>query len=127
MTLSTRMIRQVKNIASPYSDYSMKLTKWTPNSAKKPRIESMAFTINGNTNSTYSKRVSQNGVVFEIFKSNNEVLKILRDRFGKVLGYKSNFKIPLDDVNRVYDNASNMMRSRLSSLYTIPAGIRAHN
>ena len=122
MTLSTRMIRQVKNIASPYSDYSMKLTKWTPNSAKKPRIESMAF-----TNSTYSKRVSQNGVVFEIFKSNNEVLKILRDRFGKVLGYKSNFKIPLDDVNRVYDNASNMMRSRLSSLYTIPAGIRAHN
>ncbi len=61
-----------------------------------------------------------NGNTFEMFRFNDDVLKVIKNKFGEIVSSKANFKIPLDDVQRVYMNSLDTMRSKLSSLHNIP-------
>lgn len=118
---STKLIRVTQNFNSPYSNYSTQMTKWMSNNSKTPHIESMTFTVNGNTNSTYSKRLMQNGDTFEVFQFNDQFLKVIKNKQGQFTAHKANFLIPLNNVARVYENSINLMRSRLNSLFTTPS------
>lgn len=69
MTLSsTKLIKVTQNFESPYHNYSTQITKWTPKTGEKPYIESITFSVNGKTNSSYSKRLMENGDTFEVFQ-----------------------------------------------------------
>lgn len=119
MSLNSKLVQQAYHSASPYTNYSMKISKYYAGS-KTPHIETQAFTINGNTNSTYAKRKMNNGNTFEMFRFNDDILKIIKNKFGEIISSKANFKIPLDDVQRVYMNSLDTMRSKLNSLHKVP-------
>lgn len=118
--MTTQLVQKAFQAASPYANYSLKNVKYFSGSKKVPHIETHAFTINGNTNAIYQKRQLRDNHTFESFQNNGESLKVIKNRFGEIISHKANFKIPLDDIQRVYINACEAMRVRLNSLYHVP-------
>lgn len=110
---STKLTREVKNLISGNGNYSAQVTKWAPNTGKTPHIETVTSTAYGKVNSSYSKRLMDNGDSFEVLQCNDQKLQVIKNKYGEFTAHKANFKIPLDNVARVYENTIDLIHARV--------------
>ena len=119
----TPLVRNTKTDKALYVDYTRTINDWYAASEKTPHISAIEFSNNGKTKSSYSKRVMEDGNVFESFRilMNNklEVLKLVKNKLGDIVAAKANYKMPLDDVNLAYTHAQATMAQCSNRLHNL--------
>lgn len=119
MTTVTKLLNKTTQFNSTrVSDYVLTSKRYYTKNLYNPVIEELTMSDNKNVTRSISMK-RPNGVILNILEANGEYIKVLRDRLGKVLAYKSNINFRPEDLERVYKNTTELVRSRLSNFFTL--------
>lgn len=119
MTTVTKLLSKTTQFNSTrVSDYVLTNKRYYTKSPYRPVIEEQVLSDNKNiTRCSFMRR--PNGLSLNVLEANGEFIKVLRDKFGKVLSYKSNVNFRPEDLERVYKNTTELVRSRLENFLTL--------
>ena len=96
-------------------DYRMITTKCFDNTSTllNPRIDSIEFVDKNGIKASYASKRFQNGNRFEVYRFSDEIVKVLKDKFGQIRGFKST---KADNANlnqeKIYENAKEAIRNK---------------
>ena len=78
-----------------------------------PKIETLEFTDKNGIKSAYSSKKLENGSRFEVFKFSDEIIKVLKDKFGQIKVLKSTVEEHNSgNPEKMYDNAKEAMSNK---------------
>ena len=118
---SSKLIKKISIFNSPHIDgYKLVNTKYYDSGklTRRPRIESVQFiktkdetetaSLIANKESSvlgeYNGKSFENSSKFEIYKLHEDVIKLIKDRFGTIIAFKTNVKNSKLNNDRLYDN-----------------------
>lgn len=112
---ASKLIKKSSEFASPKFD-GLKMIHshyHKPNkSPLNPEIETLQFINNEKIQSEFSTRKFQNGDRFEVYRLPDEVIKVLKNKFGEIKAFKSSIAQHNHKPAIAYENAKNAMRSK---------------
>lgn len=119
MTTVTKLLNKTTQFNSQrVSDYVLTSKRYYTKNQYNPVIEELTMSDKKNVTRSISMK-RPNGVNLNILEANGEYIKVLRDRLGEVLAYKSNINFRPEDLERVYKNTTELVRSRLENFLTL--------
>lgn len=103
---------------SPYADFVGTNIRHFTSGTSQPILEHQSFRYNGRETVSYTRKVLGNNRAFESFKIRGEQLKVLKNEHGDIVNFKTNMQVPLNNIERVYENVVQAVRENLSILYS---------
>ncbi len=93
-------------------------TKYYDKSPLRPIIESHQFINNGKINAEFSSKTLSNGDKFEVYRTPEEIVKLIQYRFGGIKAFKSSIDIhnqtPEKIRNKMKDSFTNKTHNFLA-------------
>lgn len=108
------LLKQAVPFNSPeISGLRMINTKYYKTTPRNPRIETNQIIGKNGNPIEFSIKKFDNGDKFELYKLPDEVIKILKNKFGEIKAFKSSIKQHNDNPQKTYENAKLSMRSQV--------------
>lgn len=90
----------------------------------RPTIMSKKLVLGKKTLAEVSIKELSNGLKFESYNSSGDTIKLIKDKFGNYLSFKSNIKNYNFDPKRLVENMKLTIRQKLSSVHNNDLYIR---
>lgn len=107
------LLKKCTTFNSPnLTNYKMVNTKYYSKTPLNPNIETNKFVTPEGINTEFSSKTFQNGYKFEIYRLPDEVIKVLKNKFGEIKAFKSSIEQHNQNPARSYENVKDAMRSK---------------
>ncbi len=95
-------------------EYRMINVKYADNSGSllNPKIDTLEFIDNNGIKAAYSSKRFANGSKFEVYRFSDEIIKILKDKFGQIKAFKSTASEHNGTPEKIYENTKEAMRNK---------------
>ena len=115
--ITPKLIKKVATFKSPYNPrIRMENSRYYTSSPLNPTIETTKIFDNKNIYAEYNRKKLENGYIFESYKLPDEILKVLKNRFGEIKGLKSSIKQHNSAPEQTYEKVKNAMQSNIHNV-----------
>ena len=96
-------------------DLTMINTKYfnKSNTSLTPDIESIKIQKGRDTVVEFSSKKFSNGNLFEVYRLNNEIIKVLKNRFGEIINFKSSISNNNNTPAHTYELAKDAINAKI--------------
>ncbi len=113
MPIKTPLTKHVSSFTSPYINGAKMInTRYYEPNRQFSKIESHEITYPNGANTSFTTKTFSNGNKLEVYRLPDEIVKVLKNRFGEVLGFKSSIKQHNIEPERTYENIKNVVHER---------------
>lgn len=117
MTTVTKLLNKTTQFNSQrVPDYVLTSKRYYTKNPHNPVIEELTMSDKKNVTRSVSVR-RPSGVNLNILEANGEYIKVLRDRLGQVLSYKSNINFRPEDLEWIYKNTVELINAKLLDFF----------
>lgn len=118
-TAETLSKKSVAFISPRVPDLKLVNTKYYNNSGSlfNPNIETFTITNGSGAITEFSSKRFNDGSRFEIYKLPDEIVKVLKNRFGEIKAFKSTVEQHNRQPEEIYENVKNTMRSKTHNFF----------
>lgn len=113
---ATKLVKKTSSFASPYVDglkiTNQKFYEQGINQTLQPRLETHRLESKDGIHAEFSSRTSKN-YKFEVYKLPEETIKILKNRFGEIIRFKSTMDCHNKQAEWTYRNVKETMAEKL--------------
>ena len=118
-TAETLAQKSVTFVSPRVPDLKLVNTKYYNNSGSlfNPNIETFTIKNGSGAITEFSSKRFSDGSRFEIYKLPDEIIKVLKNRFGEIKGFKSTVEQHNRQPEEIYENVKNTMRSKTHNFF----------
>ncbi len=118
-TAETLAQKSVTFVSPRVPDLKLVNTKYYNNSGSlfNPNIETFTITNGSGAITEFSSKRFNDGSRFEIYKLPDEIVKVLKNRFGEIKAFKSTVEQHNRQPEEIYENVKNTMRSKTHNFF----------
>lgn len=111
-----KLISKAVTFNSPKT-YNSRLinSKYYTTSPLNPKIETNKIINSNGKNIEFSIRKFDNGKKFELYKLPDEVIKVIKNKFGEIKAFKSSIDQHNENPYKTYENAKASMNAQIKS------------
>lgn len=95
--------------------YLMTNTKYYTKTPLMPKIESHKFSTKDGIKCEYSSKTFQDKSKLEVFRLPDEVIKVVKNRFGEIKAFKSSIEQHNFNPDKTYEKAKEVISSKTRS------------
>lgn len=118
-TAETLAQKSVTFVSPRVPDLKLVNTKYYNNSGSlfNPNIETFTIKNGSGAITEFSSKRFSDGSRFEIYKLPDEIIKVLKNRFGEIKAFKSTVEQHNRQPEEIYENVKNTMRSKTHNFF----------
>lgn len=118
-TAETLAQKSVTFVSPRVPDLKLVNTKYYNNSGSlfNPNIETFTIKNGSGAITEFSSKRFSDGSRFEIYKLPDEIIKVLKNRFGEIKAFKSTIEQHNSQPEEIYENVKNTMRSKTHNFF----------
>ncbi len=118
-TAETLAQKSVTFVSPRVPDLKLVNTKYYNNSGSlfNPNIETFTIKNGSGAITEFSSKRFNDGSRFEIYKLPDEIVKVLKNRFGEIKAFKSTVEQHNRQPEEIYENVKNTMRSKTHNFF----------
>ena len=111
-----KLISKAVTFNSPRT-YSSKLinSKYYTENALAPKIETSQIISSKGKNIEFSIKKFDNGEKFELYKLPDEIIKVIKNKFGEIKAFKSSIEQHNENPYKTYENAKESMNAQIKN------------
>lgn len=92
--------------------YRMTNTKYYTKSPLMPKIESHKFSTRDGIKCEFSTKSFQDGSKLDVFKLPDEIIKVVKNRFGEIKAFKSSIEQHNSNPEKTYEKAKEVISAK---------------
>lgn len=118
-TAETLAQKSVTFVSPRVPDLKLVNTKYYNNSGSlfNPNIETFTIKNGSGAITEFSSKRFSDGSRFEIYKLPDEIIKVLKNKFGEIKAFKSTVEQHNRQPEEIYENVKNTMRSKTHNFF----------
>lgn len=118
-TAETLAQKSVTFVSPRVPDLKLVNTKYYNNSGSlfNPNIETFTIKNGSGAITEFSSKRFNDGSRFEIYKLPDEIIKVLKNKFGEIKAFKSTVEQHNRQPEEIYENVKNTMRSKTHNFF----------
>ena len=92
--------------------YRMTNTKYYTKSPLMPKIESHKFSTRDGIKCEFSTKSFQDGSKLDVFRLSDEIIKVVKNRFGEIKAFKSSIEQHNSNPEKTYEKAKEVISAK---------------
>lgn len=92
-------------------------SKYYTNNILNPKIETNKIINSNGKNIEFSSKKFENGNIFELYKLPDEIIKVIKNKFGEIKAFKSSIPQHNEMPSHTYERAKEAMASQFHRFF----------